>query len=222
MTPATVTRFTLVGALVMAVLVPPTGSAVQTPPQQIVAEARAQFPAGLNTPLDLASFLRAVVGRLNAEGVPGGPFGLLVKTSGSNCLGYSCDVICSGQGFAQRQWDVLIDSGGASIPTWREVGPGQTVRPCELAGTFPPPPPPPPPGCGWPDQRVEVAQLRDTVAVQARHVADLDTELARVTTERDTARRERDEARQALEDCRVKPAGRCTFDWRRFTCRLIP
>ena len=83
-------------------------------------------------PTEIVQFLRQVSRDLNRAGISGGPFGILVKTSGSNCHGYSCDIICSGNGGSQRQWDVLIDAGASNGLTWHEVGPGQTVRPCEI------------------------------------------------------------------------------------------
>jgi hypothetical protein len=60
-------------------------------------------------------FLRSATRHFNQVGVPEGPFGLLRKLSGNNCNGYSCDIICAGQGTGQQQWDVLIDE---EIPTW--------------------------------------------------------------------------------------------------------
>jgi hypothetical protein len=80
---------------------------------------------------EAVDFLRSTARDLNRAGISGGPFGILVKTGGANCNGYSCDIICSGQGSRQRQWDVLIDSGRGGS-TWREVGPGLAVRPCEI------------------------------------------------------------------------------------------
>jgi hypothetical protein len=80
---------------------------------------------------ETVDFLRSSARDLNTAGISGGRFGILVKTAGSNCNGYSCDIICSGQGGNQRQWDVLIDSGRGGV-TWHEVGSGLTVRPCEI------------------------------------------------------------------------------------------
>ena len=80
---------------------------------------------------ETVDFLRSSARDLNTAGIPGGRFGILVKTAGSNCNGYSCDIICSGQGGNQRQWDVLVDSGRGGV-TWHEVGSGLTVRPCEI------------------------------------------------------------------------------------------
>jgi hypothetical protein len=83
-------------------------------------------------PTEIVEFLRQVSRDLNRAGISGGPFGILVKPSGHNCHGYSCDIICSGNGGGQRQWDVIVDAGGTSGITWSEVGPGLTVRPCEI------------------------------------------------------------------------------------------
>lgn len=79
---------------------------------------------------EIAAFLRDVVRDLNTAGVDGGPFGLLVKPGGTNCVGFSCDAICSGQGSTQRQWDVLTDIENAQAPSWSEIG-TKVVRPCE-------------------------------------------------------------------------------------------
>jgi hypothetical protein len=80
---------------------------------------------------ELVQFMRDVADSLNRNNIPGGRFGLLQKTSGSNCGGYSCDIICSGNGGSQRQWDVLVDVGGSQGASWSEVS-NITVRVCEI------------------------------------------------------------------------------------------
>ena len=56
--------------------------------------------------------------RSELNGVAGsGPFGILQKPGGV-CGGYSCDIICTGQGTSQQQWDILGDSDGAQTPIW--------------------------------------------------------------------------------------------------------
>jgi hypothetical protein len=80
---------------------------------------------------EIVAFLRDAVDSLNRNNIPGGRFGMLLKPSGHNCGGYSCDIVCSGNGGSQRQWDVLVDAGGATTPTWSEVS-GITVRVCEI------------------------------------------------------------------------------------------
>jgi hypothetical protein len=81
---------------------------------------------------EIVEFLRLSARDLNKAGISGGPFGVLVKTSGNQCNGYSCDILCSGHGGSQRQWDVLVDAGGSNGLTWHEVAAPVTVRPCEI------------------------------------------------------------------------------------------
>lgn len=110
--------------------VPPAGDCWQAgSPEAIVSCNRSRYGhLGMG---DVPEFLRQVARDLNRAGIPGGPFGVLIKTSGTNCGGLSCDIICSGQGSAQRQWDVLLDAGNTSGVTWHEVS-GIAVRPCEI------------------------------------------------------------------------------------------
>jgi hypothetical protein len=81
---------------------------------------------------DLPVFLKSIAFDLNRAGIPGGPWGVLQKTIGGNCHGYSCDIICSGQGDDQNQFDVLQDAEGDQIPHWAEVGEGLVPRFCEI------------------------------------------------------------------------------------------
>jgi hypothetical protein len=78
--------------------------------------------------------MRGVAKDLNAAGIAGGPYGILRKQSGFNCGGFSCDIICAGQGSSQRQYDVLIDAGGRSEPTWGapKTAPGIRIDICEI------------------------------------------------------------------------------------------
>jgi hypothetical protein len=81
----------------------------------------------------IVAFMKAVADALNRNGIPGGRFGLLLKPSGNNCEGYSCDIICSGQGGGQRQWDILTDVEGAQGPMWSELPSSHiAVRVCEI------------------------------------------------------------------------------------------
>jgi hypothetical protein len=88
----------------------------QKTPLAIVECRRSQY--GHMSSSEVVSFLRGVAKDLNANGIGGGPFGLLRKSGGSSCNGYSCDIICADQGTAQRQWDVLGDAEGAQSPGW--------------------------------------------------------------------------------------------------------
>jgi hypothetical protein len=80
------------------------------------------------------TFMRTVASSLNANGVAGGPYGILRKGSGTNCNGYSCDVICAGSGNGQRQYDILGDIDGAQSPGWSgpHTTPGIRVDVCEV------------------------------------------------------------------------------------------
>jgi hypothetical protein len=64
-------------------------------------------------------FLRQVASDLNAGNYPGAKFGIYRKPSGNNCMGYSCDIICSASGGV---WDVLSDWDNAQNPIWLYKG----------------------------------------------------------------------------------------------------
>lgn len=110
---------------------PPPIDACTGGPFEIVACQRSKAPGHMSSS-DFVRFLRAVAANLNQNGIPGGPFGLLHKTSGHHCEGYSCDILCAGQGGGQRQWDVVLDIDGAQTPTWN--GPVGNIRvdACEI------------------------------------------------------------------------------------------
>lgn len=159
-----------------------------TDPLEIVKceQQRAGGSSGLeNNSTALVTFLRQTAASLNAASVPGGPFGILVKTSGHNCHGYSCDIICSGQGNSQRQWDVLIAGGdpGGSYPSW-ELLRNITVRPCEFTASVPPTPTPIPPTV-------------DLAPILAR-LAALEQDLSNTKTEAYNLRLELDEVRSLI------------------------
>lgn len=78
----------------------------------------------------LPEFLERVAYDLNRGGHEHRPYGRLLKDIGANCHGYSCDIICSGQGSGQRQWDVLEDENAKQGPQWSRVG-TINVRVCE-------------------------------------------------------------------------------------------
>jgi hypothetical protein len=82
----------------------------------------------------IVSFLTSAARSLTRNGISGAPFGLLRKGGGNQCGGYSCDIICSGQGNSQRQWDVLGDSDGAQTPAWNgpETVPHIRVDTCDI------------------------------------------------------------------------------------------
>jgi hypothetical protein len=110
----------------------PSGGPCTGTEEQIVECRRHQFP-GFMSNSQIVAFLRAVARDLNAAGKPYAPsYGILVKDSGTQCDGYSCDIICAGNGPGQKQWDVLIDVQGSQSPVFDDLGPGIAVRPCEV------------------------------------------------------------------------------------------
>jgi hypothetical protein len=90
-------------------------------PDTIIKCERAKYGHMSNS--QMLDFLRASAQSLNRNGIGGGPFGILRKSGGSSCNGYSCDIICAGQSTAQRQYDVLGDAEGAQVAGW---GPPKT------------------------------------------------------------------------------------------------
>ena len=70
---------------------------------------------------ELTEFLKHSAQSLNRNGIADGPYGVLRKGTGSSCGGYSCDIICAGEGTAQRQHDVLLDAEDAQIVTWGDA-----------------------------------------------------------------------------------------------------
>jgi hypothetical protein len=110
----------------------PGGPCNSSNPESIVKCERAKY--GHMSHDQMAAFMRAVSHSLNANGIGGGPFGILRKSGGTNCGGYSCDVLCAGSGSGQRQYDVLGDIDGAQSPGWNGPNtlPGIRVDVCEV------------------------------------------------------------------------------------------
>jgi hypothetical protein len=106
----------------------PGGPCNGSDPLAIVECERAKF--GHMDSDQHVQLLAAIADSLNRNGIPGGRFGLLLKPSGNNCGGYSCDILCSGNGGSQRQWDVIAGNDAQSA-MWHEVE-GIAVRVCEI------------------------------------------------------------------------------------------
>jgi hypothetical protein len=105
---------------------PPTsGNCPGTSPIGIVTCQRNRIPGRMSDGRAV-QFLRDVARNLNANGVNGAPYGILRKSGGTSCNGYSCDIICAGQGGGQRQYDVLHDFQGDQGPVWD--GPLDPIR----------------------------------------------------------------------------------------------
>lgn len=80
----------------------------------------------------IVAFLEQTARDLTTAGINGAPFGLLEKTSGHQCNGFSCDILCSGQGSSQRQWDVLSDAEGSQNPVFNELTGPKIARNCVI------------------------------------------------------------------------------------------
>lgn len=107
----------------------PGGSCVLSTGEAIVTCNRNRY--GYMDSSQIVAFLAQSAKDLTAAGINGAPFGLLVKDGGHNCNGFSCDILCAGNGSGQRQWDVLGDAEGAQVPGFMEVDRSRvTVRPC--------------------------------------------------------------------------------------------
>jgi hypothetical protein len=109
---------------------PPGGPCIGNNPEAIVSCERAKF--GHMSHSQMFTFMQSVASSLNRNSISGGPFGILRKASGENCNGYSCDVVCAGQGGGQRQWDVLGDINGAQTPGWGQISGPIRVDVCEI------------------------------------------------------------------------------------------
>ncbi len=114
-------------------------------PLDVVREARAKY-GPLLEPTDAPAFLRDVA--IGLARLKGGSWGLLVKTSGNHCGGYSCDVVCDGE----RVYDVLFDGPdagdnpkrpGRAEPNWPGDKPNDLLngRTCDFVIMAVPKPP---------------------------------------------------------------------------------
>jgi hypothetical protein len=112
---------------------PPNGAAcTSSSPLSLVQCERAKF--GHMSAGDTVTFLKNLARSLTANHISGAPFGILRKAGGTNCNGYACDIICTGSGQGQHQWDVLGDSDGAQTPSWNGPSgyPNIRIDVCEI------------------------------------------------------------------------------------------
>jgi hypothetical protein len=98
--------------------VPPVSCGSPATHYDVVACQRAAFGTPMSSG-EKFTLMRNIAIDLNRRAFSGRPYGILAK-GGTNCNGYSCDIICAADG---RQYDVLIDSEGGAAPTWRQVPP---------------------------------------------------------------------------------------------------
>jgi len=113
---------------------PPVGggnSCGSRDPASIVACHRAQYAARL-CPADAPRLLGDIAHDLNSGHAP--IYGRLVKTSGNNCGGVACDIICRSDGHI---WDVFVDGPdatqgycGTAQPAWTDKG--TSSSPCQI------------------------------------------------------------------------------------------
>jgi len=96
-------------------------------PIDVVTCQREKTPGAMDE-AELLDFVNRLAANLNHNGVGGGPYGVLRKAAGNSCGGYSCDIVCAGQGGGQRQWDVLHDLDGPQMPIWYGPKQGGQIR----------------------------------------------------------------------------------------------
>lgn len=104
------------------------GAPYPSTPLSIIKCQRSKY--GYMSKAQIVNFLIASAKDLTKNG-HGGPYGILVKDGGHNCLGFSCDILCTGNGSSQEQWDVLGDAEGKQTPGWSHLS-RITVRTCQV------------------------------------------------------------------------------------------
>jgi hypothetical protein len=121
----------------------------------VVAETKRQMQLDRNlSPTQINQLLREVARKVRG--------GILVKTTGNQCLGYSCDIICfEGQ---PTMFDVLGSSETDAIPQWNPTP--YNGSKCEMITGGEPPPDPGNGGGGGgqpPDQTMLLLKLISTM-----------------------------------------------------------
>lgn len=105
--------------IILALLAVATPAAAQ---QSVVAKYRSQYPTPMSR-AQLNQLLRQVAFEVHG--------GLLIKTGGNTCLGFSCDFICFANGTG---YDVLGSSETKATPAWQGPHPVDVSR-CALQTT---------------------------------------------------------------------------------------
>lgn len=112
-------------------------SAAETP-LQVVQRVRAKYPTlPGNRPITNQA-LREIASDPAVAG------GIYVKTTGNNCLGYSCDLICYKDG---RFYDVFVAWDNLATPSWNLSPSKADPSRCTLQTVGTPVPPTPPVNC---------------------------------------------------------------------------
>lgn len=152
----------------------------------------------------VAALLRTIARDLNRADPKPDHWGVARKTSGTTCTGIACDIVCSGAGPAQIQYDVLEDAEGAAdgpVPRWAKV-PKIAVRVCEVmpAGGTPDPVPGPGP---TPAPDPALVALTKRVEALAAQVSSLERAITALqTVDQDI----RAEFRAEVQDIRARLA----------------
>ncbi len=104
------------------------GACSSNTPLGILQCRRSQFPTPMSSS-QIVSFLKLSASDMNRAGVANGPYGILRKSNGHSCGGYSCDIICSGNTpSTQRQHDVLLDVEVTQTVLWGDPKTGSGIR----------------------------------------------------------------------------------------------
>jgi hypothetical protein len=95
----------------------PTCAHLGPNPLAIIGCHRDRFPPGrVDGELEAFDLMTSIARDLNKTRYDDwDTWGVLQKLEGRNCNGISCDIICRGNGTAQKQWDVLLSS---ETPKW--------------------------------------------------------------------------------------------------------
>jgi hypothetical protein len=100
-------------------------SSLAADPLAVVSCRRAQYGATIS-PSQAPGLLRAIARDLNT-GTHSSFYGVYQKTSGNNCSGIACDIVCARNG--SNHWDVLVDGpdatvgySGTAAPSWQPKG----------------------------------------------------------------------------------------------------
>jgi hypothetical protein len=135
-------------ALVVCVLCAVPCAAQSLTPEDVVSRQRAAYGERV-TPAQAPDLLHAIAEDLTATF--GTRYGRLVKTSGNNCGGFACDIICDAN---KDHFDVFQDGPDASVnyagvasPAWNSKGfiGDRTCQLVDAAATVPTPTPSPTP-----------------------------------------------------------------------------
>lgn len=145
--------------LLVAFLLVPTMAHAQI---SVVAASKTELGITVNpTPAQLLSLVKLIAGKVGG--------GILPKTTGNNCGGYACDIVCLNGVI----YDVLGDSEGIANPQWSPAGPAPVA--CEpVIGGIPKPPDP----TGPPPTTVDLTPIREGLVALAQKLDALQVDVS--------------------------------------------